>query len=325
MQHIYGGFSMKKFFSAMLLASTLAVVPALAAPIVLTGNYIKVGISDGGTFGSNGGTSPGILHDPTGLGAFGVNDYLTPGSPHDGYTLAYNGTTAINDNYFAGGGFGSTSPTLLTGAAAMGFANAASWTGTTTDGLASITLSYFFNPNDQQVKIVTKITALSDLTNVAFARSNDPDPDVNTFGSFVTNNQRGNSIFGIDDFVGAAGPSTGLTLGLLNLDAAGFAHTTQINGACCSNIDPFDVLAHTGGDQGTSSVGDHGLNLAYNLGTLKSGESISLTYAYVFGDNIDVVGGGVPESSTWMMMIAGFGIAGMSLRGRRRNSIASLA
>ena len=33
----------------------------------------------------------------------------------------------------------------------------------------------------------------------------------------------------------------------------------------------------------------------------------------------------VPESSTWMMMIAGFGIAGMSLRGRRRNAIASIA
>ena len=37
------------------------------------------------------------------------------------------------------------------------------------------------------------------------------------------------------------------------------------------------------------------------------------------------IGGAVPEASTWMMMIAGFGIAGMSLRGRRRNAVASLA
>ena len=35
--------------------------------------------------------------------------------------------------------------------------------------------------------------------------------------------------------------------------------------------------------------------------------------------------GAIPEASTWMMMIAGFGIAGMSLRGRRRNAVASLA
>ena len=38
-----------------------------------------------------------------------------------------------------------------------------------------------------------------------------------------------------------------------------------------------------------------------------------------------VVPGAVPESSTWMMMIAGFGIAGLSLRGRRRNAVASIA
>ena len=37
------------------------------------------------------------------------------------------------------------------------------------------------------------------------------------------------------------------------------------------------------------------------------------------------VPGAVPEASTWMMMIAGFGIAGMSLRSRRRNAVASLA
>ena len=37
------------------------------------------------------------------------------------------------------------------------------------------------------------------------------------------------------------------------------------------------------------------------------------------------VGGAIPESSTWAMMIAGFGIAGMSLRSRRRNAVASLA
>lgn len=36
-------------------------------------------------------------------------------------------------------------------------------------------------------------------------------------------------------------------------------------------------------------------------------------------------GGAVPEPATWAMMIAGFGIAGMSLRSRRRNAVASLA
>ena len=293
-------------------------VSASAAPLTLSGNFLKVGISDAGTFGSNGSVSPGILHDPTGTGTFGVNDYLTPGTPHDGYTLAYNGTSANNDNRSAfSGGFGSTSPTLLVGAAAMGFANAATWTGS--NASARITNSYFFNANDQRIKIVTTITALTDLTSVAFARSNDPDPDQNTSGSFTTNNQRGNLLFGIDDFIGAAGPVTGLTIGLLNL-TSGFERTTQINGSCCSNIDPFTVLAHSGSDQGLLSFGDHGLNLAYRLGSLGAGDSITLTYAYVFGDKIDIVGGGVPEPSTWAMLIGGFGLVGAAAR-RRRTSV----
>ena len=43
------------------------------------------------------------------------------------------------------------------------------------------------------------------------------------------------------------------------------------------------------------------------------------------GGSLGTPTGAVPESSTWMMMIAGFGIAGMSLRSRRRNAVASLA
>ena len=43
---------------------------AAASPVTLTGNYVQVGVSDFGTMGSNGGTAPGMLHDPTGAGNF---------------------------------------------------------------------------------------------------------------------------------------------------------------------------------------------------------------------------------------------------------------
>jgi hypothetical protein len=304
----------------LLATAALAIATTAAAtPLVLSGNYLQVGISDAGTFGSNGNTSPGILHDPTGTATFGVNDYLTPGTPHDGFGVTSSGGWRQNDNDTAGGDFGSASPTLLVGAAALGFANAATWSGT--DGNVNITNSYFFNNNDQRIRIITTITALSDLTNVAFARSTDPDPDVNTFGSFVTNNQRGNTLFGVDDFIGAAGPQTGLTLGLLNLSGNTYAHTTQINFSCCSNIDPYDVLAHAGDDAGLLATGDYGLNLAYSLGDLKAGQTVSLSYAYVFGNNIGTVGDDVPEPASWAMMIAGFGLIGAAAR-RRRTGLA---
>ena len=60
---------------------------------------------------------------------FGVNDYLTPGNPHDGYTIISDQFSGTSDNNGSASDFGFNSPTLLTGAAAMGYANAASWSG----------------------------------------------------------------------------------------------------------------------------------------------------------------------------------------------------
>ncbi len=308
---------------AVWLVAALGTTAATATPVVLSGNYLQVGISDAGTFGSDGNTSPGILHDPTGMRNYGNNDYLTPGSPHDGYTIAANEFSGVNDNYFAGGDFGSNSPTLLTGAAAMGYSNAASWTGG--NAFVGVTNSYFFNDGDQRIVVKTTLTALSDLTNLAFARSLDPDPDVNTFGSFATNNQRGNALFGIDDFVSGSGPLTGLTIGIVNLDTNGFTHTTEVNFSCCSNISPYDVLAHNGdaSDPITGkSFGDYGLNLAYSIGTLNAGDSVTLTYEYAVGSNVQTTGGsGTPEPATWAMMLVGFGGVGAIMR-RRATKVA---
>ena len=307
---------MKVFNKALLLVGAVVATGgvASAAPVVLSGNYLQVGISDFGTFGSDGNTSPGILHDPTGMRNYGVNDYLTPGTPHDGFTLAANEFYSTNDNN-NGFNFGSRSPTLLTGADALGYAHAASWTGS--NGYVQLTNSYFFNDGDQRVMVKTTVTALGAVTNVAFARSTDPDPDVNTFGSFDTVNQRGNASFGVNDFVSGSGSNTGLTLALVNLDAAGYDHTTQINNSCCNNISPYDVLNHTGGDLGDNATGDYGLNLAYYIGDLNRGDTFTLTYAYAVGANVDSTGmTGTPEPATWAMMVLGFGAVGGALRRR---------
>ena len=207
----------------------------------------------------------------------------------------------------------------------MGYTNAASWTGG--NDFVSITNSYFYNAGDERVIVKTKITALSDLTNLAFARSVDPDSDSRSFGTANSNNQRGNSLFGADDFIGSAGAVSGRTLAIVNIDAAGLEHTTSINGSCCSNIDPFAVLGHTGGDLGLTSSGDHGLNLAYRIGDLMKDGSVTLTYAYAVGDKIGSTGGGgaVPEPATWGMMLAGFGIVGGTMRYRRRSTKVSFA
>lgn len=304
--------------ATMLVTAGLMAAPAMAAPVTLTGNFIKAGVSDAGTLGSGGSTSPGLLHDNSGTGTFGINDYITPGTPHQGFSINSDETGFLGNSNAGGNAFTGASPTLLAGPAALGYDNAATWTGGLA-GSVSINNSYFFNDNDERIRVITKITALKDLTNLSFATSVDPDPDVNTFGSFVTNNQRGNSLFGTSDFIGSAGPSTGLTLAIVNLSGNLYTHNTEIDASCCSNINPTTVLLGSV----NNSVGDHGLNMAWLIGSLASGNTATIEYAYAVGDRIDVVGGDpVPEPASWAMMIAGFGmVGGMSRASRRKNAL----
>ncbi len=312
---------MQRIFNYLVFTASvvLAGAPAYAAPVVLTGNYIKAGISDFGTLGSNGNTSPGLIHDPSGTGTFDSStDYVSPGTPHEGFSVnsaetgfRQNDNTGLNAFASVGG------PTLLVGAAANGFANAATWTGA--NAFLRITNSYFFNDGDERINVVTTITALSDITGLAFARSVDPDSGG---AGDPTKNQLGNSLFGPTDFVGSSSTINGRTLALVNLSGETYAHNTQINGSCCTNINPLDVLAGNGA-LGATSSGDNGLNMAWSIGNLAAGNSAVINYAYAVGLKIDVVGGdptpAVPEPATWAMMLVGFGMMGGTLRYRRRS------
>ena len=260
---------------------------AFAAPVSLTGNYLEVGISDYGTFGSDGNVEPGILHDPTGKQNFGVNDYLTPGSPHDGFAINSDQTGMVTNDNYGTSGFGSGSPTIAT---VPGYTLAATWTGGIPSTL-SITNTYFFNPGDEQIKIVSTITALANLTNLSFGRSEDPDPDVYTDGDYSTVNTRGDSTTAPQDLVSAAGQSTGLTIGILNTSGSKYVHNTEISTFCCYNDDPNNVLANadTSADFPNTNLGDYGLQMAWEIGTLNAGETAEIDYSYVFGTNQSVV------------------------------------
>jgi len=318
--------------TGLILALGLASAAA-ADPLTLTGNYAQVGISDYGTFGSDGNTEPGILLDPTGKQNFypgGVpNDVLTPGNPHDGFAINSDQTGfQVNDNNGDYSAFGTSSPTLLTGAAAHGYQNAATWSGSY-DGV-NVTNSYYFNLNSTSILITSAITndTGSALTDLYFGRSEDPDPDVYLYGQYDTVNTFGDDNTAPNNLVTGSGADTGLTIGIYN--GSSYAANTEISYGCCENDDPAlvyngtgdgysptDIVALTGSN---STYADEGLQMAWKIGTLGAGDTAVVDYYYVFGATQATVTSTAPEPASWALLFAGIGALGMLLRRQKKTT-----
>ena len=270
-----------------LLASLLGfVVIAQASPVVLTGSYIKTAVNDQGTLGSNNTTSPGLLYDKTGTSDFSANnDYLTPGTPYDYFGIKTNQTGLVgNGNSFINNPITSSLGAIDT---SSGTTKSASWTGEY-GSFFKLVNEYKFANDGQRIDVKTTITAIADLTGVQFARSIDPDPDVNTFGNYDTVNSLGNATLGLaaTDWAYSLGLSTGLPLGLFTNSS--FKHNAGIAASWGeignSAADPTQILA--GINDGN---GDYALALGFDIGSILSGSSVSFDYAYVMGLSKDVV------------------------------------
>lgn len=304
-------FNMKTLAAAVLAAASMA--PAFASPVTISNASVLAGVSDYGTLGSNDNTPPGILYDPTGTSTYGVNDFLTPGTPWEGfYVTAAGGFSQYSNNTTAGGYHGGTSfstasPISLT-------ATSATWTSTSLDGSMTVTNTYSLNTISGRsvIAIDTKLTNNSNtaLTNLQFLRTTDPDPDVNAFGSYYTTN----SVISNDQACGT-GPQSGQTICVFTTDNT-FTHKAGVSGG--SGTDgtwsrvPGDYLA--GLNDGN---GDYSIGLAFDLGTLGSKQSVSLHYGYALGGSLEVaVTPPVPEPETYGLAFAGLAVVA-ALRRRR--------
>ena len=258
---------MKKVFSSILLVCSIA----SAAPIIMESGYIQAGVSDDGTFGVGSSTSPGILFDENGTGNYVADDYLTPGSPFEFFSVKTDGALYTNNNTRYG------SPAMDTNIS--GDLHNVEVVSVTPDNALRITQTYTLASGSKAIKIEVTIKNVSDATigEVQYGRGLDPDVDVQTYGSYTTVNTRG-----LDDI-----PGSDVVIAEGNMTKKIIALHTNATYERNTSIDRFwsedtDVIL-TGKDDGT---GDYTINMAFNLGELVAGEEVSFSYQYILGKDV---------------------------------------
>lgn len=274
--------------SALLMGSS-----AIAAPITLEGNYVKIGTNDAGTVGSGGRTAPGILYDSTGTATFNdAYDYLTPGSPFEGWTVKgidSDGTTVLFN--YTNNNTNVASPAITgtlvdySGVSYRGltFDNRAVWSGSVTE--FDIEHDYRFNDNQQFVDINTRLEFKMNVPTLYFGRFTDPDARAAAGDSSSTLNVRGYaggvpatnvvlsealaSKYALGLFTGASNSNTGISAGW--------------------TTDPIDY--YNGVDDGD---GDYTIGMAFMFSGISAGDIVNIQYAYIFGpSSYDAASGAV--------------------------------
>lgn len=269
-----------------LLGAFLFATSAVADNAVLENEYVRAGVNETtGTFGSGGNTSPGLLYDSTGTGTFNTSyDYLTPGSPFDGFSvkiLDTEGGTATNyANNNAGG------EATISGGWTAGTTNSASgadWTGTWTHNSTTWTLrnQYGLPTGQQFIDITTTITAGSDAHTVWLGRFIDPDARAADGDSSSTDNVLGYSGIPSTNVAFSEALSSRYALGLYSTNsnvAAGISNWTK-------EADGYTSSIYTDGDGNAVNFGqgDDTIGLTWVWTGVSANDIITANYSYIFG------------------------------------------
>ncbi len=198
--------------------------------------------------------------------------------------------------------------------------------GATTVGLGTISFSaasgsLVFNQtisligNAAVVNVSLTNTSLAAITGVQWGVGIDPDQGMDEASTATFNTV--NSILGQGSAAAAQAldpnsPFYGITL-RNTTSASAFDIWAYIDSTCCSPVDPASVLGNPAQAVGSYGTNDHSINLAYGIGTIGAGQSVSFGYEYVFS------AAPIPEPEIYAMLAAGLGLMGFVARRRQRN------
>ena len=263
------------FVAGVAVADTSSMNADVTGMGILENNYVRAGVNGtAGTFGSGGNTSPGLLFDSTGTGTFNTAyDYLTPGSPFDGFAVKIDGTNYANNN-------GRTNAIANDGNGLTDGTDSLSWTGNWTHDSTtwSITNTYTLGTTSPYVDITSTITAGSAATALSFGRFIDPDARAADGDSSRTDNVLGYGVIPSTNVAFSEALSSRYALGLYstdtNVDAGITMWTTDADSYTENSVD---------GDGSLTNSGDNTIGLSWNFGGVSAGDILTASYAYIFG------------------------------------------
>lgn len=249
---------------------------------ILENDYVKAGVNGtSGTFGSGGGTRPGLQYDSTGTGTFPGDseqgDYLTPGSPFDGFSIKIDGVNTSNNNSRSNAW--TDSDGLTDGDGTL------TWNGTNSDYAGwEIEHQYSLGATNEFLDIETNITAgtsASDST-VYFGRYIDPDAMPEAGDTSATDNVLGYSGIPDSNVAFSEATTSRYALGLYstnsNVDAG-------ISSGWTTEADGYTDSPYTDSDGNSVNYGngDHTIGLTWTFTGVDTGDILTAEYAYIFG------------------------------------------
>ena len=272
------------------LAAALTFGIAQAAPVTLSNGTLTARINDAGTFSEYSSDPSGSPAGSPGLSYAGV-EYVNHGTPiswywfetDSGNTIASLGSNPFGAATYAAGGSAST--TFAFG------------------GLTFVQTAALTAPNILSV-IVSITNNGPALTSAKWGVGFDPDQGISLGGGYATDN----TILGQGAAAAVMADYDGYSVTLRNTtSASAYRIAAYIDPTtCCSPVSPTVAFgaSQTGG---YNIVGDYSISLAYDLGSLGTGQTASIGYEYVFA---------VPEPGPLAMLLAGLGMIGFMTRRR---------
>ena len=289
--------------AAMLAVVSLAFTTAQAAPTSISSGDVSASINDAGTFTSSFDfPSPAPTGTP-GLSYKGV-EFVNIDIPSSWYYLS---SSAVGSPFIAQ--YGVNPLGASTTAGPLGKIAT-----TVTSDLSFLQTVSITAANQVSVSVQLHNNTGLAITDVKWGVGFDPDQGgsgKNTTLNTILGQGAGAAVNAYDALYG-----TGLGVTLANTTSAGaFTIASYINSlSCCTAVDPAVALG-AGQLVGFSTLADNSISLAYNIGTILSGDTATIGYSYTFA-------GPIPEPEIYAMMAAGLGLMGFVAR-RRKGQVAA--